>query len=148
MNTYEKTIKDYLFSNDKSKLQRDVIHRYLSEESYWAKNIPREIVDKSIEGSVCFGIYFNSNQVGYARVITDHTSFGYLADVFILEEHRAKGLSKHLMRFIMDYAPFKNFRRFMLATRDAHGLYEKFGFTPLAEPNRFMEIKPFESYPG
>jgi GNAT superfamily N-acetyltransferase len=147
MSAYERTIDGYLFSNDKSRLQTDVIHRYLSGESYWAKNIPREIVEKCIEGSVCFGVYFNSQQIGFARVITDHSSFGYLADVFILDEHRGKGLSKYLMRFVMDHPPFKNFRRFMLATRDAHGLYKKFGFTPLAEPDRFMEIKPFESYP-
>jgi GNAT superfamily N-acetyltransferase len=145
--TYEKLIKSYLFSTDKSKLQVEVIHNYLSKESYWAKNIPLDLVNAAIKGSVCFGVYFNTNQIGYARVITDGASFGYLADVFILEEHRKKGLSKDLMNFIMSYENFKGFRRFMLATRDAHELYKKFGFTPLVEPTRFMEIKPFESYP-
>lgn len=145
---YEKNITPYLFSDDKSRLQLDVIHRYLSEESYWAKNIASELVQKTIEGSVCFGIYFEGKQVGFARVITDHASMGYLADVFILEAHRGKGLSKELMRFIMDHEPFKKLRRFMLATRDAHTLYEQFGFRPLSEPGRFMELKPFESYPA
>jgi GNAT superfamily N-acetyltransferase len=145
---FEKTTGDYLFSNDKSRLQVDVIHYYLSKESYWAQNIPRSLVEGTIKGSVCFGVYFNSRQIGYARVITDLASFGYLADVFILSDHRNKGLSKELMAFILDYAPFKKFRRFMLATKDAHGLYEQFGFKPLAEPARFMEIKSFESYPA
>ncbi len=144
---YEKTNGDYLFSTDKSKLQIGMIHTYLSEESYWAKNIPLTVVQDSIKGSLCFGIYTDGRQLGYARVITDLASFGYLADVFILKEYRGKGLSKELMTFIMDYAPFKKLRRFMLATKDARGLYEQFGFKPLSEPNRFMEIKPFESYP-
>lgn len=145
--TYEKNISGYVFSNDKQKLQAEVIHHYLSKESYWAQNIPRELVERSIAGSECFGVYHDNRQVGFARVITDHTSFGYLADVFILSEHRGKGLSRELMAFIMAYPPFKQFRRFMLATRDAHGLYKKFGFTPLSTPERFMELKPFEVYP-
>lgn len=137
----------YLFSTDRSKLQLDVIHHYLSKESYWAQNIPIELVKATVEGSVCFGIYHNNRQIGFARVITDHASFGYLADVFVLEVHRGKGLSKQLMSFIVNYEPFKKFRRFMLATRDAHTLYAQFGFTKLNEPERFMEKKPFESYP-
>lgn len=145
---YEKKDNDYLFSHDKSKLQLDVIHKYLSQDSYWALNIALDLVKKTIEGSQCFGVYFKSQQIGFARVITDGASFGYLADVFILPEHRKKGLSKTLMQFIMDYPPFKNFRRFMLATKDAHGLYAQFGFRPLSEPERFMEIKPFERYPA
>ena len=143
----EKTIGNYLFSDDKSKLQLNVIHDFLSKESYWAKNIPLKLVEQTISGSVCFGIYHNSNQVGFARVITDHASFGYLADVFVLKEHRSKGLSKQLMDFILGYENFKNFRRFMLATRDAQALYAQCGFKALADPSRIMEIKPFESYP-
>ena len=145
--SYEKTSNGYVFSNDKSKLQITVIHQYLSKESYWAQNIPLAIVEESIKGSVCFGVYFENEQVGYARVITDNATFGYLADVFILTAHRKKGLSKELMAFIMAYPPFKGLRRLMLATLDAHGLYKQFGFTPLATPDRIMEIKPFESYP-
>src|SRR4051812_19173144 len=104
--SYEKTSNGYVFSTDKSKLQVNVIHHFLSKESYWAQNIPIEIVKASIDGSVCFGVYRGSEQIGYARVITDNATFGYLADVFILSEHRNKGVSKELMQFIMDYAPF------------------------------------------
>jgi GNAT superfamily N-acetyltransferase len=143
---YEKIQGDYLFSNDKLKLQVDVIHNYLSKESYWAQNIPLELVEKSIEGSLCFGIYYDRKQVGYARVITDLASFGYLADVFVLDEHRNKGLSKELMRFILDFENIKSLRLLMLATKDAHELYRQFGFNALAEPQRFMEIKSFETY--
>lgn len=145
---YEKNTGDYLFSNDKRKLQISVIHDFLSKESYWAQNIPLDLVKSTIEGSVCFAIYKGTQQIAYARVITDGASFGYLADVFVLKEWRGKGLSKELMQFIMDYPPFKKLRRFMLATRDAHALYAQFGFTLLSEPLRFMEIKPFESYPA
>ncbi len=143
---YEKFLSGYLFSNDKLLLQTGTIHQYLSKESYWAQNIPLEVVSRTIAGSECFGVYYNDKQIGFARVITDNVSFGYLADVFILNEFRGKGLSKELMTFIMTYPPFKMLRRFMLATRDAQELYKKFGFTPLSEPQRFMEIRPFESY--
>ena len=132
---------DYNISTDKEKLQLPVIHQYLSIESYWAKHVPLEIVKQSIEGSFCFGVYFKNEQVGFARVITDHATFAYLADVFILEAHRGKGLSKWLMEFIMAHPKLQGLRRFCLATRDAHGLYKQFGFTPLAKPETFMEIK-------
>lgn len=145
--SYEKNINGFLFSNDKSKLDIISIHHYLSKESYWAQNIPLEKVKATIKGSDCFGIYNSDVQIGFARVITDQASFGYLADVFILDKYRGKGLSKHLIRFILDYEPYKELRRFMLATKDAHTLYEKFGFTPLSTPDRFMELKPFEKYP-
>jgi GNAT superfamily N-acetyltransferase len=142
----EKEIDGYLFSSDKTKLQLPVIHYYLSKESYWAQNIPLKIVEASIEGSVCFGIYKVGNQIGYGRVISDKATFGYMADIFVLKEHRGKGLSKNLIEFIISYPEFKHLRRFMLATKDAHELYKKFGFTPLSTPERFMEIKPFEKY--
>jgi GNAT superfamily N-acetyltransferase len=143
---WEKQIGEFLFSSDKSKLQPDIIHHYLSVESYWAQSVPYERVLKSIEGSVCFGVYYEGKQIGFARVITDNATFGYMADVFILEEFRGRGLSKQLVQFMMDYPEFRGLRRFMLATRDAHELYKKFGFTPLSTPERFMEIKPFEKY--
>ncbi|MDX2174499.1 MAG: GNAT family N-acetyltransferase [Bacteroidota bacterium] len=143
---YEKNIDNYLISNDKTKLQMEVIHNYLSMESYWAKNIPLALVKKSIEGSYCFGVYFNKQQIGFARVITDSATFAYLADVFILDEHRGKGLSKQLMKFIMEFDALKLIRRFMLATKDAQGLYKQFGFNQLSVPERIMEIKFFESY--
>ena len=96
----EKKEGDYFFSDDKNRLQINVIHNYLSTQSYWAQNIPLKLVEDCIAGSDCFGIYFNDKQIGFARVITDGCSFGYLADVFVLEEHRGKGLSKKLMSFL------------------------------------------------
>jgi GNAT superfamily N-acetyltransferase len=145
--TYEKISGAYVFSTDVAKLQIKLIHQYLSEESYWAKNIPIAVVEKSIAGSLCFGVYHQRIQVGFARVITDKATFGYLADVFITREHRGKGLSKDLMHFIMAHESLQAVRRFMLATKDAHDLYKQFGFSALAEPERFMEIKAFETYP-
>ena len=142
----EKTVNGFLFSTDKGKLQTHYIHHYLSEESYWAKNIPIQTVEKAIEGSLCFGIYDNQQQIGFARVITDNATFGYLADVFIDSDYRGRGLSKQLMEFIVEYPLIKTLRRFMLATKDAHGLYAQFGFNHLKEPARFMETKSFESY--
>jgi len=136
----------YTFSTDKEKLQVEYIHHYLSKESYWAQNIPLQIVEKSIEGSLCFGVYKENQQVGFARVITDYATFGYLADVFIDKDHRGQGLSKKLMAFILEQDSVKILRRFMLATLDAHGLYRQFGFNPLREPARFMELKAFEKY--
>ncbi|MGZ3904778.1 MAG: GNAT family N-acetyltransferase [Bacteroidia bacterium] len=132
-------ISDYTFSTDKGKLDINVIHHFLSN-SYWAQNIPVEIVKTSIENSFCFGVYFKDKQVGFARVITDLATFGYLADVFILEEHRGKALSKKLMEFIIAQPELKGLRRFMLATRDAHKLYQQYGFKQLAKPERIMEI--------
>jgi GNAT superfamily N-acetyltransferase len=135
-------------STDKSKLDIAVIHDYLSKESYWAKNIPVELVQKSIEGSICFGIYHNSRQIGYARMISDCATFGYLADVFIIDEYRGKGLSKWLMEEIINYQAFQPLRRWMLATRDAHGLYKQFGFTELDKPERIMQRLKINPYPG
>jgi N-acetylglutamate synthase-like GNAT family acetyltransferase len=135
---------EYTFSNDKNKLDIKVIHDFLSN-SYWAKDIPVEIVKCSIENSLCFGVYHNdpegaSRQIGFARVISDFASFGYLADVFVVEEYRGKGISKKLMQQIMAHPQLQGLRRFCLATRDAHKLYEQFGFKELAHPDRLMEI--------
>lgn len=132
--------ENYTISDDKSKLQLQVIHSYLSLESYWAKNISMDQVKMRIENSFCVGVYFKNEQIGFARVITDYTSFAYLADVFILETHRGLGLSNQIMEYILARNEFQNIRRFVLATRDAHGLYEKFGFKPIANPERWMEI--------
>src|SRR5436190_21156876 len=107
-------MSDYIISIDKAKLQPGVIHKYLSEESYWAKNISLEQVLKRIENSFCVGVYFKIEQVGFARVITDYTSLAYLADVLILELHRGKGLSNPLMEFILNRNELQNIRRFML----------------------------------
>ena len=148
MKIYEAEKKDFLISTDKTKLDIAVIHNYLSKESYWAKNIPIKIIKKSIKGSCCFGLYKNKNQIGFARVVTDHATFGYVADVFILNEYRGKGLSKWLMEVIMTHPDLQGLRRWMLATRDAHGLYAQFGFLPLDKPERIMGLRPFEEYPA
>ena len=137
---------DFLFSTDKKLLNVSYVHRYLSEESYWAKGIPREFVVRSIENSICIGIYENHSQIGFARVITDLATFGYLADVFIDEKFRGKSLSKKMMTFIQSFEELRHLRRMILATRDAHGLYAQFGFAPLKSPDRFMEIARPEIY--
>jgi GNAT superfamily N-acetyltransferase len=142
----EKQIDGFLYSTDKSKLNLDYIHHFLSKESYWAKNIPIDIVKISIEGSLCFGVYDNNKQVGFARVITDYATFGYLADVFIDKNYRGQGLSKELMKFIMEQEVTKKLRRFMLATLDAHSLYAQFGFESQEGNKRLMGIKFFEEY--
>ena len=128
---------NYTISDDKILLQIEVIHNYL-KGAYWCEGIPKEIVERSIEGSICFGIYKNSIQIGFARVISDKATFAYLADVFILEKHRGQGLSKQLMKFILTHSDLQEIRGWMLGTKDAHGLYEQFGFTSLPEPKRFM----------
>lgn len=148
MKMVEAQKNDFLISTDKSKLDITVIHQYLCNESYWAKNIPAGIVKKSIEGSFCFGLYHHKVQVGFARVITDHATFAYLADVFILEEYRGRGLSKWLIKEIMGHPGLQGLRRWMLATKDAHGLYARFGFQPYDKPERIMGLRPFEEYPA
>ena len=139
---------EFMISTDKSKLDIAVVHNYLCNESYWAKNITIDIVKKSIEKSFCFGLYHLNNQVGFARVITDHATFGYLADVFILENYRGKGLSKLMMKSIMFHPELQGLRAWMLATRDAHTLYAQFGFNALDNPERFMRVSLFEEYPA
>lgn len=141
--TFSMTVyKDnFSISTDKLKLDISVIHNFLSR-SYWAENIPVEKVQKSINGSMCFGVYDNGKQVGFARMVTDTATFAYLADVFIIEEYRGQGLSKWLMEFILSHPDMQGLRRILLATRDAHGLYEQFGFTAINNPERFMIHNP------
>jgi GNAT superfamily N-acetyltransferase len=127
-------------STDPSKLDLSVIHRYLSEESYWAKKIPFDVVKRAIENSLNFGVYVNNNFVGFARVTTDYATFAYIADVFVLPEYRGNGLSKQLMEHIINHPSLQGLRRWMLGTADAHELYRKYGFKELANPSRFMEI--------
>ena len=129
----------YEFTSDTSKVDVSLVHRWLNEESYWAKGIPFEIVTRSIANSICFSILHpTEGQVGFARVITDRASFAYLADVFVLAPHRGKGLSKRLMTFIQAHPDLQGLRRWLLATRDAHALYAQFGFVPPV-PGRLME---------
>lgn len=131
---------DYTITTDKSKMQVQALHRYLSEESYWAKHIPLEAVQQSFDHSFCIAVLKDGEQVGYARLITDYTTFAYLADVYVLDAHRGKGLSKKMMELLMGLPFVKGLRRIMLATLDAHGLYEQFGFRQPAFPERFMEV--------
>ena len=142
----ESFIKDnYTISTDKSKLDLSVIHNFLST-SYWAEDIPVEIVEKAIDNSLCFGVYNGNTQIGFARVISDYTTFGYLADVFIIEAERGKGLSKWLMECILKHKQLQALRNFCLLTRDAHSLYAQYGFENLAKPQNFMAIKKDNFY--
>lgn len=129
----------YHISDNKDLLDIGFIHYELSR-SYWAKNIPMELVQKSITHSMCFGVYIERKQIGFARVITDHSTFAYLCDVIIAEEAQGKGAGKMLMEYIMKHKDLQGLRRFMLATRDAHTLYEKYGFSVVKHPERLMEI--------
>jgi N-acetylglutamate synthase-like GNAT family acetyltransferase len=140
MNTYEIREGDLLISTDKALLDRACIHRFLSERSYWAKGIPVETMNRSIEHSLCFGVYRAGRQVGFARVVTDCATFAWLADVFIDESQRGRGLGKKFVPAILAHPQLQGLRRFMLGTLDAHGLYAQFGFAPLKQVERFMEI--------
>ena len=130
---------DFELSTDPSRLDRALIHRFLSEQSYWATGVPRAVVDRSLEHSLCFGVYRADEQVAFARVITDRATFAYLADVFVLPECRADGLGQWMIGIVMRHPELQGLRRFLLATKDAHGLYARFGFAPLANPTRFLE---------
>ncbi|MGN6382278.1 MAG: GNAT family N-acetyltransferase [Dyella sp.] len=120
-------------------LDRDMIHAFLAEQAYWSRGIPRETVERAIEGSLCFGGYLDGRQVAFARVVTDGATFGYLADVFVLPEHRGRGHAKTLMAAVMAHPQLQGLRRFSLATLDAHALYAGFGFTAPARPQSLME---------
>ena len=137
---------DYVISSDPSWVDVDVVWRFLSEESYWARGIPREIVLKSLPHSILFGVYeigpqSRREQVGFARVISDRATFAYLADVFILANHRNQGLSKRLLQAVLAHPELRGLRRWLLFTADAHKLYERFGFARMAYPERIMEMR-------
>ena len=129
---------DIEISTDPARLDVDVIHRFLAEESYWARGRTREVVERTIAHSLCFGVYLEERQVGYARVVTDFATFAWLADVFILDEFRGRGYGKVLVQAVVDHPDLQGLGRILLATKDAHGLYAQFGFTPVP-PDRFME---------
>lgn len=126
-------------STDKDRLDVERIHRFLTSEAYWSRGIPRETVERAIAGSLCFGGYLDGHQVAFARVVTDGATFGYLADVFVLQEHRGQGHAKALMAAVMAHPKLQGLRRFTLAINDAHGLYASFGFTAPARPRTWME---------
>jgi GNAT superfamily N-acetyltransferase len=142
----EYTFGDFTFSSDRTKIDVAYVHRIASTQLYWAKGIPFDIVKRSIENSFCFGIYTGAQQVGFARLVTDYATFGYLADVFIDEEYRGRGLSKTLMEFIFSIDELQVFRRMVLVTRDAHTLYDRYGFKPLKTPDTYMELHRPEVY--
>jgi GNAT superfamily N-acetyltransferase len=131
---------DFLISTDPARLDILLIHDFLSNDSYWAAGRPLEVVRGSLANSLCFGLYERGQQVGFARVVTDQATFAWLCDVFVLEPYRGRGLSRWLIECVMGHPALGGLRRFLLATRDAHGLYERYGFTPLADPTRFMEV--------
>ncbi|MCU0470769.1 MAG: GNAT family N-acetyltransferase [Arcicella sp.] len=139
-----------LISTDKSKLQINVIHHYLSNYSYWAVGIPIQTVQKSIDNSIAFGVYLDKDdtvkQIGFCRVVSDLATYAYLADVFILEDFRGKGLSKLLVEKVLKHPDLQGLRRWVLATKDAHGLYAQYGFTALDQPENFMQIKVENPY--
>lgn len=140
MSTITVEYKGYTITTDKEQLQPEAIHKWLSEESYWSKNIPYELVKRAFDHSYCIGILKDGMQIGYGRLITDYTTFAYLADVYVEEQHRGQGLSRKMMEVLMEQAWVQGLRKVMLATLDAHGLYAKFGFTPMVISERYMEI--------
>jgi len=135
----EWTREPYVISTDAARLDREAIHRFLAS-SYWAPGIPREIVERSIDHSMPFGLYAGARQVGFARVITDRATFAYVGDVFVLEDHRGKGLAQWMMEVILAHPDLQGLRRWMLLTRDAHALYRRVGFGPVEDASRSMEI--------
>lgn len=132
------TIGQYNIAIGSASMDSKSIHAYLTT-AYWSKGITQNAVHCAIENSLCFGVFLKAEQVGFARVITDYATFAYLADVYILSEHREQGLSKVLMKTVFDHPKLQGLRRMILATRDAHGLYRKFGFTALTDSSLFME---------
>jgi len=156
---------NYSITTDKNEMDIDFIHGFLAT-SYWAEGITKDIILRSIKGSLCFGVFENESpatasagnpslkfrrskagrQVGFARMVTDEATFAYLADVFIAEDQRGKELSKWLMEVIISHPDLQGLRRILLATRDAHGLYNQFGFVPLANPERWMQIHDPDVY--
>lgn len=135
----------YHITSDPLDIDVAAVHEFLTN-SYWSPGIPRAVLERALANSVCFGLFFDESQVGFARVVTDRATFAYLADVYVLTEHRGKGLSKRLMDAVRAHPDLQGLRRMMLATRDAHGLYSKFGFRPLSAPERFMEIHAPDVY--
>jgi GNAT superfamily N-acetyltransferase len=131
---------DFSISTDKSKLDINAIHDFLSTEAYWSLNIPKETVQTAIGNSLCFGMYENKKQIGFARVISDFATIAYLGDVYVLEGYRGKGLSKWLMETIMRHPNVQGLRRWILLTGDAHGLYRQYGWTDIADASKWMEL--------
>lgn len=130
---------EFVISTDKARLDIGVIHGFLKDESYWAKERTLEQTERAIENSICFGLYHGERQIGFARVVSDQATFAYVGDVFVIDEFRGRGLSKWLMQVIVDHPDLQGLRRWVLATKDAHGLYAQFGFSAFRYPERWME---------
>ena len=137
---------EFTISTDKTRLQFDVIQSFLANDAYWAKTRTAEQTRTAIENSICFGLYHDNKQIGFARVVSDQATFAYLGDVFVLSEYRGRGLSKWLMETIIAHPDLQGLRRWVLATFDAHGLYEQYGFGPLVYPERWMELTAPDAY--
>ena len=137
---------EYEIDTDKRRLDIASIHRFLSQESYWAQNRTLEQTLTAIENSLCFGLYKGRQQIGFTRVVTDKATFAYVGDLYVLPEYRGQGLSKWLMQVIVEQPDMQNLRRWLLATRDAHGLYEQYGFANLVHPERWMERTAPDAY--
>jgi len=131
---------DYVVSDDRRRLDLAVIHGFLAGESYWAAGVPEAVVARAMEHSLCFGMYQEGRQTGFARVVTDRATFGYLCDVFVGTAHRGRGLGKWMVECVLSHPDLQGLRRLALMTRDAHGLYGEFGFKPMADATRYMEI--------
>ena len=136
----------FIFSDDLNKLDVSAIYDYLSNQSSWASGIPYETVQRSVDNSLCFGIYKNTVQIGFARWITDKATFAYLADVYVLPKFEGRGLMKKLMSLMLFHNDLQGLRRYMLSTKDAHGIYEKFGFKPIENPANFMAVVIKDAY--
>ncbi len=135
----------FTVSADSSKLDIDAIYDFLTH-CYWSEGIPRETVERAIEHSLCFGLFDGAKQIGFARVISDYATYAYLCDVYVLESYRGKGLGTWMMSCVMKHPDLQGLRRFTLLTRDAHGLYQKFGFAAAKNPSRYMEIHAADIY--
>jgi GNAT superfamily N-acetyltransferase len=138
----------YTISDDPARLDLDRVHAFLAQESYWAKGIPRGLVERTVRHSMTWGVFFEEGQVGFARVVTDRATFAYLCDVYVDAAHRGIGLSKALVAEILAHPELQGLRRWMLVTADAHTLYEQFGFTAPKHPERYMEIHRPGLYQG
>jgi len=140
----------FTVSTDKSLLQIVRIHHFLSTQSYWCQGIPKNVVEKAVQGSLCFGLYDGDHpehlQIGYARVITDSATFAWVCDVYIEPSYRGRGLSKWMMECLTSHPDLQSLRKIMLGTKDAHRLYEKFGFKATTTPERWMEIRRDDIY--
>jgi GNAT superfamily N-acetyltransferase len=134
----------YDVSTDRSRLDVDAIHRFLTEEAYWSKGRAREVTDRSIENSIPFGVFLGDEQVAFARVVTDTCTFAWLADVFVFPEHRGRGVGKLLVEAVLTHPDFQGMKRWFLGTADAHELYRRFGFSEPVNPGRFMAMETFD----